>query len=430
MNTLCYFITFIFEQFISYQYFNNKFDKKSKLYIIILAYAFSVIFQFSINLFGIPYLNLISFFISNATICMLCFNANLKQSILNTFLLEAIMIATEVAAMYAFTTLLGINLTEYKDNDLILFLETAATKVLYFLVTFVISKFSKKESKKLKDYSIFLFILPVTFIITIVSFTHLSFTLEITKATNILFTSISTILLISNILVFVIHEKIVDTLMKNAEFQLEKQKEKINEEYYKELEKQYDSSRILIHDIKRILSNVKALSHTENNESISQYVDSIYHGYEINFMRQYSKNRLINVIINRYANLCKDENIDLKIDVRDIDFSFITDGDLTAILDNLLENAYEASKTSFKKEIDLIIDLRNEQYMLIKTSNYSEASPKIKGNTIITSKENKTLHGIGTKSIERIVKRYKGNIEYQYFNEQKKFDVTILLKTN
>lgn len=428
MNVLCYVVTYIFEQFISYQYFNNKFGKKKKLQFVILSYALSFSFQYTISFFGIPYLNLISFFVSNIIIGIICFNANYQQIILNTFFLEAIMISTEVVAMYLFTTLLGINFTECKNNDLILFLETAATKSLYFLVTFIISKFSKKESKRLNDYSIFLFILPATSIITIVSFTHLSFTLEITQTTNILFTTISIILLISNIFVFIIHEKIVDTLIKNAEFRLEEQKEKINEEYYKELEKQYNSSSILIHDIKRILSNVKTLSNTDNNESISQYVDSIYYSYEINSFRKYSKNRLINVITNRYANLCKNDNIKLRTDIRDIDFSSITDGDLTALLDNLLENSYEAAKKSLKKEIELIIDLRNEKYMLIKISNYSESSPKIKGNTIVTSKENKALHGIGTKSIERIVKRYDGNIKYNYSEDEQIFCVTILLK--
>lgn len=428
MNTVCFLFIFAFEQFISYQYFNNKFEKKSKYHTIIIAYTLSFAFQFTVNLLEIPYLNLVSFFISNLVIVIVCFDANLKQVILNTFLIEAIMLATEIVAMYTFTTLLGINLTECRNNDLILFLETATTKAFYFLVTFVISVFSKKESKKINDYSILLFILPAASIITIVSFTRLSFTLEITKTTNILFTSISIVLLISNIIVFIVHEKIINTLMKNAEFQLEKQKEKINEEYYKELEKQYNSSSILIHDIKRILSNVKELSLSENNESISQYVDSVYSGYEINSIRKYSENRLINIIINRYANLCKEENVDFRTDVRNIDFSFITDSDLTALLDNLLENAYEASKISSKKEIDLTIDFRNEKYVIIKINNYSDIPPKIKGNTISTNKTNKALHGIGTKSIARIVKRYNGNIEYEYSENEHIFTATVLLK--
>lgn len=430
MNTFCYVITFIFEQFISYQYFNNKFEKKVKLGFVILSYAISFIFQYSINYFGIPYLNLITFCISNIVVGIVCFKVNLKQIILNTFFLEAIMIATEVIAMYLFATLLEINFSECKNNNLILFLETITTKILYFIVTFMISKFSTKESKKINDYSIFLFVPPATSIFTIVSFTYLSFNFYIDKTTNILFTLISTILLVSNILIFIIHEKTVDTLMKNAELQLEKQKELINKEYYRELEKQYKSSSILIHDIKNVLSNIKVLSMSESNESVSKYVNSIYQGYQINSLKQYSTNRLINVIANRYANLCKEESIKLDIDIRDIDFSFITDSDLTALLDNLLENAYEASKASSKKEIDFVIDRHNEKYIIIKVSNFTETVPKINGNIIVTSKENKIIHGIGTKSIARIVQRYDGNIEYSFFKEKHIFRSIVLLKMN
>lgn len=56
----------------------------------------------------------------------------------------------------------------------------------------------------------------------------------------------------------------------------------------------------------------------------------------------------MNVIVSRYAQLCNDNNINLIVDIRNIDFSFITDSDLTALLDNLLENAYEAAKSSEK----------------------------------------------------------------------------------
>lgn len=428
MNTFCYLFTFAFEQFISYQYFNNKFNKKCKLQIVILAYIFSFVIQYSISFFEIPYLNLTSFFVSNLIVGIICFKAKTRQLIFNVFLLEAIMIATEMVAMYSFTTLLGISLLECKNNELVLFLETAATKTFYFVILYIISKFSKKETNNFNDYSILLFVLPVSSIATIVSFSYLSFTLDINKKINILFTIISLILLLSNIFIFLIHEKIIDTLTKNSELQLEKQKEEINNEYYKELEKQYDSSNILIHDIKKCLSNIKVLSIEENNKTITKYVDSIYQGYEINLLKQYSKNKLVNVIVSRYANLCNDNNVNFTVDIRDIDFSFLTDSDLTALLDNLLENAYEASKKSLKKEINLSIDYHNENYIFIKVFNSSDIVPKVDGTALVSTKPDKKFHGLGTKSILRIVKKYDGNIKFNYLKDSNSFIVSILLK--
>lgn len=428
MNIFCYGITYIFEQFISYQYFNNKFEKKKNKNIIFLIYLSSFLLQFAISFFNAPYFNLTAFFISNLLVSMLCFDIKWKQSIFNVFLLTAIMISTELLAMYSFTTILKIDLLACKYNDLILFFETVSTKTLYFLVAYLFSNFAKKETKNLKDYSICLFILPATSVMTTAGFAYLSFRLEINRSTNILFIAISLILLISNIIIFLIHEKIVETLITNAELQLEKQKEKINNEYYDELEKQYDSSNILIHDIKKCLSNIKALSNENDNKKITEYVDSIYKGYEINSLKQFSKNKLVNVIISRYSNLCANNGIELSVDIRDIDFSFITDSDLTALLDNLLENSYEAAQQSSRKEIDLSIDRRNENYILIETKNSSDIIPEVKGTTLVSTKTEKKFHGLGTKSISRIVKRYDGNIEFRYVEESNTFIVSILLK--
>lgn len=430
MSIFCYGITYLFEQFISYQYFNNKFEKRKNKNVVFLIFLSAFVLQFIVSFFNAPYLNLIAFFITNLFVSIFCFDIKWKQCIFNVILLTSIMISTELFAMYSFTTILKIDLLECKNNDLVLFFETFSTKALYFLVSYLFSKFANKEKNIVKDYSIFLFILPASSVITTASFAYLSFKLEIEHSTNVVFLAVSLILLISNIAIFFIHEKIINTLIKNAELQLENQKKEINTEYYNELERQYDISNILIHDIKKCLLNIKILSSEGESSEVIKYVDSIYEGYEINAIKQYSKNKLVNVIISRYSRLCKNKNIKLSVDIRDINFSFITDSDLTAILDNLLENSYEASIQASNKEISLTIDKRNESYMLIKLSNYSDFVPKIVDNYIISTKDNKKAHGIGTRSIAKIVKKYNGNIEYRYSNDTKKFSATILLKMN
>ena len=198
----------------------------------------------------------------------------------------------------------------------------------------------------------------------------------------------------------------------------EKQKEKINKEYYTELEKQYNSSNILIHDITKCLLNIRALSNEKDNEKIIEYIDSIYNGYEIKFLKQYSNNKLVNVIASRYAHLCDDEMISIEIDIRNIDFSFMNDCDLTALLDNLLENAYEAARKSKKKEIELKIDIRNEKYILFHITNSCDTEPKMIGNFYLSTKNDNNLHGIGLKSISRIIKRYSGKINCDYNNSK------------
>lgn len=432
MNTICYLFIFIFEQFISYLYFKSKYEFKRKAWIIFICYFISFIIQYTINLFNSPYLNLLSFFICNLFIVLIGFSSTLKQSLFDVVLLEGIMITTEVVIMYLFSSILEIDLLECKNNELIIFLETAATKILYFIIAYIISRFSKKADKYkrvINKYSVLLFLMPVSSILVISSYAYLSFNYNVNKTTNFLFTFSSLIMLISNIIIFIIHERIIDVLIKNTELELEKQKSHINEEYYIELEKQYDSSNILIHDIKKCLGNIKGLLLQNDNSKAIEYIDSIYDGYDIKQIKKYSNNKLINVIVSRYAQLCYNNNIEFSADIRDVNFSFIKDSEITALFDNLFENAFEATKKCPNKFINIEVDYRNENYIFIKMLNSINNKPLFQNGLPITTKKDKKGHGIGIKSILKIVKKYHGNLDYNYVENENIFITTILLKS-
>lgn len=432
MINFCYLLTFVFEQFIAYIYYDKKLIQKITNTKLLIYFSISFFLQYIINFTNIPYLNLLTFFICNSLVVYFCYYSSLKQVLFNVISLESLMIITELIIIYCATLFFKIDLKDYSNNTLIFILETIGTKTLYFTLAYTATKISFKEKKNIfkKDYSYLLFFLPLTSVILIMSLVYVSINLDLDQTANILFMVISFLLLIINIVVFLVHEKIVSTLTKNTELQLEKQKEEINKEYYTELEKQYNSSNILIHDIKKCLLNIRALSNEKDNEKIIEYVDSIYNGYEIKSLKQYSNNKLVNVIVSRYAQLCNNNNINLTVDIRNIDFSFITDSDLTALLDNLLENAYEATKKSKNREIELKIDSRNEKYILFDIMNSSDTKPKMIGNFYLSTKNDNDLHGIGLKSISRIVKRYFGNLECNYNETDKTFHTSILLKTS
>ena len=432
MNTICYLFIFIFEQFISYLYLKSKYEFKRKAWIIFISYFISFVVQYTTNFFNSPYLNLLSFFICNLSIVLICFSSTLKQSLFDVVLLEGIMITTEVVIMYLFSSILEIDLLECKNNELIIFLETAATKILYFIIAYIISRFSKKADKYksvINKYSVLLFLMPVSSILVISSYAYLSFNYNVNKTTNFLFTFSSLIMLISNIIIFIIHERIIDVLIKNTELELEQQKLHINEEYYLELEKQYDSSNILIHDIKKCLGNIKGLLLQNDNSKAIEYIDSIYDGYDIKQIKKYSNNKLINVIVSRYAQLCYNNNIEFSADIRDVNFSFIKDSEITALFDNLFENAFEATKKCPNKFINIEVDYRNENYIFIKMLNSINNKPLFQNGVPITTKKDKKGHGIGIKSILKIVKKYHGNLDYTYIENENIFVTTILLKS-
>ena len=95
-------------------------------------------------------------------------------------------------------------------------------------------------------------------------------------------------------------------------------------------------------------------------------------------VKQFSSNKLANVIISRYAHLCANSEIKFNCDVRSIDFSFLSDSDLTILLDNILNGAYKSAEKSEERFIDMSIGSFNEAYVVLNVRHSVDGSPDIK----------------------------------------------------
>lgn len=430
MNTICYLFIYIFEQFISYIYFSNKFKQRKQTSFVLICFVASFLIQFSLNIAGLPNLNLLSFFICNILVVIFCFNPNIKKAFFSVLLLAGLMLTTELLVMYSYSALNNIHLLEYEENTYSMLFQTITTKALYFLAVYCLSRLSFKEKEIKRTGDFWLLFLPLVSVFTTIVFNSILSELKYAGKIYIYFATISFILLFANVFVFLIHEKVVSTLLKNAEYQLEIQKTEINQEYYCELERQYETSNILIHDIKKHLTVIKSLAEDEDFTGIKKYIDSVYAENNVKSLKQFSNNKLINVIVSRYYNLCNESNISLSVDIRNIDFSFINDSDLTSLLNNLLENSYEAAKESDGKTIDITISRKNEHFISFYILNSCDAPPKQNGDIFFTSKEDKNRHGFGIKIINKITKKYQGNAKFIYSDTTKSFISLIVLKSH
>lgn len=428
MNTLCYLFIYLFEQFVSFTYFNNKYERKISLSKICVAYLFSFCVQFSINFIKSPVLNLLTFFICNYIIAALCYIVKIKNTVFSILLLMGLMLTTELVVMYSFSAFSKMPLLDYEKHPYSMVFETVATKALYSTTVYFLSKINGKNRHLNHSGDFSLLFLPVVSIATAIVFNNILLKFDLDSTVYISFTVISFILLFSNVFVFLIHERIVSTLIKNTEYQMEIQKAEINREYYCELERQYEASNILIHDINKHLTIIKSLANDEDFDGITKYIESVYKDNEIQTLRQFSNNKLVNVIISRYFDLCNNSNITLSVDIRNIDFTFIDESELTALLNNLLENSYEAAVKSASKQISLNIDKKNEHFILFYLVNSCDNSPHQSGNIFTTSKKDTNRHGFGIKSINRIAKKYHGNAEFRYDELNNTFSSSVLIR--
>lgn len=430
MTTACYFFSYLFETLISFIYFDHKFERKLSYKNCFVVYSLSFLVQYAVSYMGIPNLNLSAFLLCNFLFCFICFDADALRSALNSILLASIMLVTELCILYVFRLVFSIDVTAHTTNNTVLLLQSICTKLFYFFVSFIILKLSSKEDgtsiRVSKSY--LLFLLPLASIILLLGIVYVTEKYPAEDNVYRLFSISAVLLLYSNIVVFWIHEKTIKTQKENMDLQLQKQKSEIDTEYYAVLQEQYENSNILIHDIKRHLLSIKELSAEKDFTAINNYIDNLYQSYQIKRIKKYSDNKLVNAIINRYAALCDEKQISFYCDIRNIDFSFISDNNLTAVLDNMLDNAVTAAEKSDKKNIEFTIKPINTNFIVINMENSSSCEPKIKNGKLVTTKENKAFHGFGIKSIHRIAKEYDGNIDYNFDKEKMVFKFSVVLK--
>jgi hypothetical protein len=362
--------------------------------------------------------NLIAFII----IFKLAFKCDWKLTIFNSILLTAIMFISEYMILFLVSYVLNLEVTHFK-NDLIIFIEEAfASKILFFILLIAISSFSKKNiEKEGMKTSIPLSILPITtFFMTIVLRVQSQY-FESTTIATILCVIAEILLFIANVVVFSVHESSIASQKKLHDMEMVEQKQAINLEYLDILERKDEETRIFVHDIRNNLINISNLTDEEN---VKRYIQEIYNKSNDISVKAKTKNQLLDVIINKYYLLCKDKNIEFNILSINENLSFISDYDISAILDNLLRNAIESAEKENNPYISLSLESDNKFHKII-LKNSCSTKPIEDKNNLITTKSNKSIHGYGMKSVIKALNNYNGELEWAYNDNE--FKIIILI---
>ena len=128
-------------------------------------------------------------------------------------------------------------------------------------------------------------------------------------------------------------------------------------------------------------------------------------------------------MLNKYITESERKGISFEYDVKLANLGFVEDYDLVTIVGNLLDNALEAAEQSAEKKITLNTAKVNTYDSLTVTNSCDTPLDK----NLKTTKKNKHMHGLGIKSIQKAVKKYEGELEWEYDESEKTFSITIIL---
>lgn len=164
------------------------------------------------------------------------------------------------------------------------------------------------------------------------------------------------------------------------------------------------------HDMKHQLL---ALSQKEDRVS-----DETYTRETLDFIKIYDSffktgNKYLDLILTEKSLLCQSEKIALTCTVDGSALDFMSATDIYSFFGNALDNAIECQQScpEEKRSISVSVRRQNGSFVSIVIKNYSEHQPAFRNGLPMTSKNDKAIHGFGTKSMHYIISElYGGNL--------------------
>lgn len=174
-----------------------------------------------------------------------------------------------------------------------------------------------------------------------------------------------------------------------------------------------ENLRSLRHDMNNHIGVLKGLIHSGQYNDLQNYIDGLYQDLSPANEFVFAHNKALSALLYNKTLNAKLKQIAFEpiISISDCN---IPDKDMCALLGNILDNAIEAvEKTEDNKYIELIICQKHDVYSIQCSNTFRDAPIHINGN-FISLKKDKELHGIGTKNIKAIVKKYGGTLSITY----------------
>ena len=198
-----------------------------------------------------------------------------------------------------------------------------------------------------------------------------------------------------------------------SELQTTMQLLKQAEDQYKSSKENVDIINLKCHDLKHQIHNIGKARDLQNDvineieETINIY-DTIYNtGLEA-----------LDVILGEKDMLCRKENIRFTSIVDGKLLSFLSESDVYSLFGNILDNAIEANRKLNNEARVIHLSIKKvHNFIVIQEYNGYDVNIVTENGIIKSTKNDKTWHGYGLKSIQYIVEKYHGELKIETKNQ-------------
>lgn len=416
---LLWLVSAIADAAITWLYFEYLFRRKEPVSSVIIYFLIGSIITMGLNWFGVRAAIPLVFFILALFVLWQCYHCAVKTSLLQAaFLTFVVTIAEELANLC-----LGFAVSSQDRTALFSTVSIAVlSRLLYLVLSQIGARYFKPHKKFDQEPQMMALFCSLPLLSAVISVTVflLGAGKDLSRSAQLIIAIIESALLVANFVFFVLYDYLQKTNAEYLELQLSIQKDESDASYYQALQQQSENQRILIHDIKDHLRTLDSMAKEGKHEQISEYISQLDVSLTPKKQVRLCHDPILNTVLLHVKEECERKHINFYCDVWATCTDFMEPTSITSFYGNLMSNAVEGATASSERKIDLTVRRMPGQGVLVCVVNSCDISPVCdKGGRFRSRKRGIEIHGVGLKSIERIVEKYHG-LQTMYYEDDKR----------
>lgn len=341
----------------------------------------------------------------------LLFKAKLVSKIIFTCIITIIFLAVDAGTGYLIMVITGKSEKEIVGNIMYFICGIFFTKFLVYLIIKLISLRRKRATSSYTKSTMAFVIFPACSTI-IILVTHSAVLLLNVSIITMLAAVSVLLMIIANVYLIVVIEKSKEAentkrRLQFAEGLLEKEKE-----YYNEFVKEQQQNNKVSHDIKNALFAAAALLEKEDINGSLNKINDLTERFTDIYPKMRTGNFSIDALLGQKSKIMEENDIHFICEAVIPNESDISDIELCIIIGNAFDNAIEAClKISEPLKREIVFKARcNPPYLVMMIQNVTADTSPI---SLLTRKENPSMHGFGVENIKTICSEHSGSAEFE-----------------
>lgn len=419
-----------FESYIFYDFFQGIFEFRKKnavLHIVIFTIMTFVVW--GINSMGSSLLNFCLIPLILLGTNWIVYQGTVKKRIFFVILIFAITIGIELLFEIVISVVCGIRHMTFVYNPyswlFILMIEKTLTLIFFRLIKAKISKTGNDIDNRIYKW---VYILPITSLFLFAGFFYSEVNVGVITFQKVVLVIGCFLLLFSNALIFYLFERTSQIMYESSQLKLSNMQNDMENKHYRRIEEVNQEHNKYIHNLKHYLATIGNLTQQGKNSEVMKILEESNTEIHRIQSKTYCEHPILNAILCDKESITSQKNIAYTVTVDPlVNLYGISDFDLIAMINNLLDNAVEAAEKC-KETPYITVEIypyQNRLMNMIQITNSTDKLPIQNGTFFQTWKKDKEKHGIGLRSVKEIAERNKGYLDIE--TQQDKFEARLIL---